>query len=455
MYDPRMATQADLPSTVRERLARLVRHGDRGSPTVFVGRDAELAILDDAVLGTQEGQPGLTVAILGVPGAGKTALANEYATRLLVSNANAEAPAIPIPLRPADIDAPPIAIVQKIDQQIRRFETSNEWRRRINRAAAGASLAANTVFAAFTKRDFNDFTASARAPDSLSIALDDYAAFRVGVKKCTLVLLVDEAQNLDDTARVRAHLDALHGGLHGRTDGVLACFGLANTADHLRELGLSRLAADHISTIGPLSDEDAQRTVFETLRIALAGYAFNEPGADVHEKWIGAATATILDESANFPHHLANGCRALAGIVLNEGIGKEPPDEQLREECRKHKREYYNARLQPWSRHMTALNYAFGQGCENWTPIDDIVPVLMASDNYGRAVDERAATAIVEQLCAFGYVEERNGAFRPTLPSLSSHFALMRHDAKEDNKVVRAVRAALNRGNEQAPVYTR
>ena len=92
---------------------------------------------------------------------------------------------------------------------------------------------------------------------------------------------------------------------------------------------------------------------------------------------------------------------------------------------------------------MTALCHAFGQGRGGWTQIDDIVPVLMASDNYGRVVDHHAATLVLEELCACGYVEERNGAFRPTLPSLSSHFALLQSSAKEDNMVVRAVRAAL------------
>ena len=175
------------------------------------------------------------------------------------------------------------------------------------------------------------------------------------------------------------------------------------------------------------------------LEIALADGSFD---AVRRSRWIDAAAATILAESANFPHHLVNGCRALAQIVLDEGIGDVPPVEKLRGKCREHKREYYDARLRPWTNHLTALAHAFGNGNNGWTTIGDVKRALMAADNFGDPVDARTATRTIKELCAHGYVETRQGACRPILPSLSSHFDEMRHLEVPDNEAVQAVRAA-------------
>ena len=419
----------NLPVHVRDALVRLAESSDRASPTVFAGREDEFDLLNAAVRGSQRGEPGHTVVIHGVPGAGKTALLNEYAARLLEDSGGMAGPTIAVPLRPGDLDAPPVAILQEIDRQFHLFEASSVWPDRLNRVAGGAFLLGNALFAAATKRDFNEFRPSAKAPDSLPIALDDYFAFRFDRRDSTIVLLVDEAQNLNDMVQVRRHLDALHGGVRARTTVLLACFGLANTIERLRELGLSRLATGHARSIGVLSADDAERTVAGTLDAALADFAFHGPSADARrEQWIASATATILAESGNFPHHLANGCRALAKIVLDEGIGEAPPMERLRERCRDHRREYYDARLRPWADHMTALAQAFSNEQDGWTPVADVKRELMAGDDFGDPVDRGKATTMLKELCANGYVEQRAGTCRPVLPSLSSHFADIRHE---------------------------
>ena len=244
---------------------------------------------------------------------------------------------------------------------------------------------------------------------------------------------------------MRDYLEVLHGGISGHTQVLLACFGLVNTTARLAEFGLSRLARGHARSLGVLSDEDAQQVVTGTLQVALANNAFEDGSpADAHRaKWIGEAAAAILAESGNFPHHLTNGCCALAELVLEEGIADRPPVGKLRARCREHKREYYAARLQPWSRHTVALAHAFAAEDGRWTPMDDIVAALMASDNRGRPVDEETALAVVDGLCATGFVEQGVGALRPLLPSLSAHLETVRQQAPPDNRVVRAVRAAL------------
>lgn len=441
----------DLPSSVRETLARLATTADRTSPAVFAGRDSEFGLLDSAAQRVAEGQRGHTVVIEGVPGAGKTALLDEYAARLMAADAKTPHPIVPVPLRPGDLDNPPGAIVQEVARQFSEFEASKEWERSVNRIIGGASLVANTLFAHFTKKSFNEFQPSARAPNSLPVALDEYVSSRLGRRDSTILLLVDEAQNLNDTPHVRHNLDALHGGVHGRAQAMLACFGLTNTADRLRELGLSRLARGHVRTIGPLSAEDAKHTVTGTLELALADYTFDNGSGDetVRAQWIGTAADAILADSANFPHHLANGCHALAEVLLRDGVGDAPPVEELRGLCRDHRREYYDARLRPWFDHTVALAHAFGREAGAWTPYSDVKRALIAADNTGDPVDARDASRLVKELRACGYIEGKAGACRPALPSLATHFKEVLCGLAHDDEVAQAIRSALCNGNER------
>lgn len=425
-----MVTQT-LSSDVRDALGLLARSSDRTSPSVFVGREEEIDLIDSAVQMTRRGEVGHTVVVQGVPGAGKTALLREYGRRLLASSGEGGLPVVPVPLRPTDLNASPAAILEEVDRQFCEFETTGKW---------GEPM---STFAAFTKRDFREFTASARAPNSLPVALDSYMRFRFNRRDSTIVLLVDEAQNLPDTPHVRAHLDALHGGVQGHTQVLLVCFGLRNTTARLRELGLSRLASDHERSIGVLGSEDAKRAVIGTLEAAFSGFVFDDGTVNETRRthWIGASVDAILRESGNFPHHLANGCRSLARIVLDEGIGVEPPVRRLQEECRKRKRDYYDARLHPWRRHTVALSHAFPGGSTAWTSIEDVVAVLMASDNFGRPVAEDVAVAIVDELSANGFVEEHMTGCRLALPPLESHFKEMHLGVDPRSKASQAVRA--------------
>ena len=349
---------------------------------------------------------------------------------------------MPVPLRPSDLDASPAAILEEVDRQFCEFETTGKWGEPMNRMIDGASFVGSTLFAAFTRKDFREFTASARAPNSLPVALDDYMRFRFNRRDSTIVLLVDEAQNLGDTPHVRAHLDALHGGVQGRMQVLLVCFGQQNTASRLAELGLSRLASDHKRSIGTLGNEDAKRAVTGTMETAFSNFALDDTFDEAQRStWVGATVDTILSESANFPHHLANGCRSLAQIILDEGIRIEPPVQKLREECRKRKQEYYDARLHPWQRHTVALSHAFTGGSTAWTAIEDVVAILMAADNFGRPVAEEVAVTVVEELCASGFAEVYMTGCRLSLPSLESHFEEVRRDIDPHSRASQAIEA--------------
>ena len=419
-------THHALPSDVRASLARLAEMSDRAHPLVFAGRDQEFELLDSAVYGAQHGGVGRTVVVQGIPGAGKTSLLNEYANRLCAHDQEGQPPVIPVPLRPGDLNAPSAAIIEEIDRQLCGPVAVN-----------GTVPAARTLFTSFTKRDFSEFRPSARAPASLPTALNEYASFRVRRKGSTIMLLVDEAQNLEDTRHVRTHLDALHGGVRGHTHMLLACFGLANTVERLRTLGLARLASEHVRTIGQLTDAEASRVVVGTLNLALAGYFFDHDAQ--RRRWIDEAAYAILGESANFPVHLTNGCRGLAEIVLNEGVSAKPPAEALRRKCRAYRDEYYNARLAPWRRHTIALASAFGAGDSEWIPASDVARSLMASDNWGLPVDQAAAVKVMDELRDNGYVEERNGSCRAAIPSMKWHLRATLGRLPSDNEAARLV----------------
>ena len=446
-----MTSPSDFSPALRAALARMAEVSDRTPPAVFVGREDEIALLDAAVQGVRRGDVGHTVVVQGLPGAGKTALLHEYGARLLASDGSGGL-VVPVPLGPEDLDMAPLAMVKTIDQSFLDHDAQGTWRRRINQALAKGMVVGDMVVAAMTKKTIGDFTPTSAAPESFGLALNEYAAFRFGrfgAKATTFLLLLDEAQNVPDTNRARAHLSALHRGVGGGVKVALACFGLSNTTERLRGLGLSRLASDHVRTLGALSNDEAEDTVRQTLALALADFTFDQGAFDERERsrWIGAATNAILKDSGNFPHHLANGCKALGRIVLAEGISREPPVAKLHEMCGKRRREYYDARLAPWRNHMTALAHGFGEAAGGWSSVADIVTAIMAADEYGMPVQRQTAIDALEGLREASLIEVSKGACRPVVPSMGSYFHELRADDDRDNAVATAVRAALSQSS--------
>ena len=415
-------------------------------PVVFAGREDEFDLLEAAVEGTQEGEVGHTVVIKGVPGAGKTTLLNEYARRLLLANDDRDRLTVPVPLQPEDIDATPAALVQAVDRKFREFNELDQWRRRVDAWQGKVALVGNALFATATRKHFGEFLESAKAPNSLPAALEDYMAFKLGKRPCTLVLLVDEAQNLNDSDMVKRHLSALHGGIQGRAQVLLACFGLVATDSRLADLGLSRLARDHVKTIATLSRDAAKKVVYGTIERGVDSHKFDDGPLDDQRRkdWIDKATATVLSESADFPHHLTNGCCALAETLLRKGVGDEPPTDEVAAECRRHKRDYYEARLRKWAAHTLALAHAFDGSRDGWTRIEDAVDVLATVDDRGEPVERGAALTMFDALCAEGYVVQQEADCKPVLPSMETHLAEKRMGADPHSKAMRAIRLVLD-----------
>ena len=414
------------------------------APIVFAGRTEEIALLELAVRGAQRRQVGHTVVIQGVPGVGKTALRDEFATRLLAQDANDRQAVIPVQLDFGALDSKPAAILEEIDKGFRALEASEWWRRAMQRTADSAFFLGNALFAAATRKDARELTAASKAPDSLSVVLNDYVRQRLGRRGSTILLLVDEAQNLHDTPTVRRHLDVLHNAGDGETPMMLACFGLANTVDRLADLGLSRLATGHTRCIGALSDEHACEAVVGTLNMAFTHHKFADGAFDeeARKKWIGAAATAILEDSGNFPHHLTNGCRALAQAVLREGIGASPPADRIRATSRGYRREYYEARLRPWLRFETALAHAFADSGDHQTATKAVIAALTTVSDLGKPTDEETARGVLAGIRNAGFIEERDESIALLLPSLAAHFQDVRERTQPNARTVEAIKAA-------------
>ena len=451
-----MAATNHTPIDVQRSLERLADTGDRSAPVVFAGRRDELALLERAIRSVRNGEEGHTVVVQGVPGAGKTALLGEFAARLLARGADGRAPVIPVKLAATALDSKPAAIVEEIDSAFGNLKASEWWRRAAGKATDGAHFLGNALLAAVTRKSLSEFTVASRAPDSLNLVLNDYASLRFGWQGSTILLLVDEAQNLPDTPMVRRHLETLHTSGTGASSVMLACFGLGNTVERLAELGLSRLATGHVRSVGPLSDEDSRKVVAGTLDVVFAQHPFGEqereqaPPAGEREgrtprmKWIGAATDAIVTESGGFPHHLTNGCRALAQAVLQEGIGANPPLDAMRAKALGYRREYYGARLRPWARYETALACAFAEADRGRIPADAVVAALTIVAKRGSVVGEDIAWQVVEEICAAGFMVECGDFLELTLPSLMTHFRDVCRRVPPNVRTMEAVRAALS-----------
>ena len=449
-----MATTNQIRLDVRRSLERLADTGDRSAPVVFAGRRDEFGLLERAIRGVRNGEEGHTVVVQGVPGAGKTALLGEFAARLLARGADERSPVIPVKLAATALDSKPAAIVEEIDSAFCDLKASEWWRRAVDKATDGAHFLGNALLSAVTRKSLGEFTVASRAPDSLHLVLNDYAGLRLGWRGSTILLLVDEAQNLPDTPMVRRHLETLHTSGTGGCSVLLACFGLGNTVERLADLGLSRLATGHARTVGALSNEDARKVVAGTLDVVFAQHPFDEqereqaPAAGEREgrtprgKWIGAATDAIVDDNGGFPHHLTNGCRALAQAVLQEGIGASPPVEAVRQKALDYRREYYAARLRPWARYETALACAFTEAGGR-APASAVVAALATVAKRGQAVGEETAWRVVEGICAAGFMVERGDFLELTLPSLLTHFRDVCGRVPPGVRTIEAVKAAL------------
>lgn len=377
-----------MPDHIESVLRDYDRRRDRATPPVFVGRAVELAFLHQTVAAAKSGAEGITAVVQGPPGAGKSALCNQFEQEA----------------RAASGDDAPVAVAAK---DCRFFDRTPVSMVRELAATALLRRGPSLELAAMSLDESS----------SLGTTLDTFAE-KMWPAGITLVLSIDEMQSMEDTPLVRRNLREIHS-KRFRTNIAIAGFGLQDTAARLRRLGLSRLGSHQVETLGCMSRADASRLVDETFsHLGLTsededrrGYANALGfGADDWTSWRNSARAVILEESVDFPHHLVNGIRAVCRMVLAHDLG-HPGDEQLaslRQHCRESKKAYYAARLEPLANHTMALAAALHKA--NAAGEVDAAVVLNAleeSDNNGRRTDGDTATEVLNGLLGSGLLTGR------------------------------------------------
>ena len=425
-----------MPSHIQAALRDYDRRRDRASPPVFVGRAGELAFLHDAVAAAQSGAEGITAVVQGVPGVGKSALCRQFEKEL--GAAMADGQPVAVVSKGCDFfDRPPVSMVKELAADVpvrmdllRRLPGFEKAEDHVGRAIGVAT--------ALLKRGSSlDPALQAMNLDlssSLGAALETFAEnmWPAGI---TLILAVDEMQNMEDTPQVRRNLQALHSKRFGTNIAVVG-FGLQDTAVRLRTLGLSRLGADQVCSLGCMAEAEAARLVDETFdHLGLASedahwrdYAKHLGfGLETWNSWRNTTRATILEESANFPHHLVNGIRAVCRFVLEGELGH--PGRwglsALRRQCRNAKRDYYAARLAPVANHTLALAAALRKA-NDASEVDTavVLDALEASDNNGRRTDGDTAVAVLDSLIDTGLLKRRGAAMAAVeVPSMAGYLA--------------------------------
>ena len=394
-----------MPDHIESVLRDYDRRRDRATPPVFVGRAVELASLHQTVAAAKSGAEGITAVVQGPPGAGKSALCNQFEQEARAASGD-DAPVVVVAVDCRFFDRTPVSMVRELAATA------------LLRRGPSLELAAMSL----------------DESSSLGTTLDTFAE-KMWPAAITLVLSIDEMQSMEDTPLVRRNLREIHS-KRFRTNIAIVGFGLQDTAARLRRLGLSRLGSHQVETLGCMSGADASRLVDETfdhLRLASEnedwrGYANALGfGADDWTSWRNAARAVILEESVDFPHHLVNGIRAVCRMVLAGELGY-PGEEQLaslRQQCRESKKTYYAARLEPLANHTMALAAALRKAnADGEVDAAVVLNALEESDNNGRRTDDNTAAEVLNGLLGSGLLTNRGTTMVGVeIPSLTRYLA--------------------------------
>ena len=423
-----------MPEHIEAALRDYDRRRDRSSPPVFVGRADELAFLHETVAAAQSGAEGVTAVVQGVPGVGKSALCKQFEKELHMAMTD-DAPVVVVSKDCDFFDRTPVSMVKELAADIpvrmdllSRLPGFEKVEDHVGKAIGFATA----LLKRGSSLDLVVQTMNLDQSSSLGAALDAFAE-RMWPAGITLILSVDEMQNIEDTPRARRNLQAIHSKRFATNIAVVG-FGLQDTSARLRDLGLSRLGSGQVRTLGCMDSADATHLVgrtFDYLGLAYEredwrGYARQlRFGSHDWTTWRNAAQAVILEESANFPHHLVNGIRGVCKIVL-DGELRHPGQRglsALRQLCQNSKEEYYAARLEPSANHTMALAAALRKANEAGEVDTSVVlDALVASDNNGRKTDADTAATVLNGLIDRGLLTRRGATLvGVAVPSMTGY----------------------------------
>ena len=324
---------------------------DRTDPAVFAGRDAEIKDLTAclAQIASPKNLAGATTIIQGVPGAGKTALANEYRKRMHGQVMTVQRPGeadlhklvICIDINEHGLGKPSADLAGAMHVQLMHalaHDTSGLHKLdgfARNHLEQIGDLAAR-VFGRKTESESRSSKYELTEQSTLQKCLEAYGD--VWGDDIAFVLLIDEAQNIPPNDKARQNLSVLHKRNHPcRILPVL--LGLPDTADLVKRsakeggLGLSRLRRDGVSNIGCLNPaegnepSESRQVISGTLDALGLNWAtpgwrdiLQESGFDEHKwsEWRNQLVDQLEVDSADFPQHITAGLMATCDALLSQ-----------------------------------------------------------------------------------------------------------------------------------------
>ena len=473
--------QARLKRAQTDRIFADLQHyvnlRERSDPIAFVGRDAVLDDLMTAVKTTaiDRRAKGMTCVVQGVPGAGKTAICDEFIRRhqneeirwLDKDGGKRRAAAFCVRLDPSALNAPPLTFVQGIHEQ---------WKRHCRRLEAGAAKAGRAhldrlsdIVRLWLKRSTEheavEKVGALAEHSSLDACIGAYCHDYWG-EDMAIALCIDEAQNCP----VTDHSKAIAGGLHNRTHPariVPLLFGLPNTADHVSDqshgLGLSRmnLGSRHdICLLDPGQPREIVDGTFDGLELkwgnqGWSGYLRSRGFSAVQwDDWRNKIADAIAEGSSDFPQHVTLGLHAACQALIDRREALTPAclDEMLQYIRAKHQRQktaYYQERLSA----IIQFGAAFGAVCRkaaesthgSVSPADAKRAIAVGSSADDEALTNAQSDLMLKQALGKGVLSQlKNGRIAPpAVPSMTTYLDGLLQAAldMEENAALRACRA--------------
>ena len=367
-----------IPDSMKRGLEDFVGAADRRHPMVFSGRGKEMLNLEGLASGVASASstPVRTACriIHGSPGVGKSTLCAEFISRMnagaFVEVGGKRKPLAAARLSPASLRLPPLQLVRSLDEQVARL-----GRRNYSRGLLKLFSAAAGVFQTGERYLRSEGLAALKQKRhrlSEQSTLDDcLGAFAENIWKpgLTLAVCIDEAQNCsaeDETAM--DNLQALYNGEHhGRV--ALYCFGLADTEQKMRDMGISRIDDDakiHLGALNPGEGGELLEKNLDAIGLSAANREWMDHARSIGmspddwRSWRGTLVERVEQASDNFPQHLNAGLRAACQVILdspgNAPLG-EPELDRIMGLHSESRIAYYRGRLgdKNITRHRTAL----------------------------------------------------------------------------------------------------
>ena len=438
------ASEGQLPAQdVFVRMRAYASDLERASPPVFVGRAGILEELRFVVERVAADNPrGMTRLVQGAPGAGKSALCDEFMASIQ-GRVLAGRRVLCAKLDPSNLAQPPLELVNKLTDSLPRAlaQVPGTARFIADRHAGFAELAsaALQVMRRPSLREMHAASHGLTAESDLGACVAVHAR-RLWPKDALVVLAFDEMQECPATPRSTAALRILNECMHDARI-LVVCFGLQNTETVLREnLKLSRIAADAVTALGPLADGEGREVLERTLDYFgastrnegwLRHLAAAQEAPSHWQAWRDALLDDLEERAGNFPQHLTAALRATCQVLWQRresggslaGIAAE-----IVERLERNKADYYAKRIGEELRlHRIALG-ALARATEETggVPLRDALACFMAGDDAGRAVSGERAEALLRLAVARAVLGQADvdgvlSCVAPPTPSMTRH----------------------------------